>query len=404
MPHYGWSYCESEYMSTGVVRKESDVYSFGMVLFEVICGRMCVVIDADGFLLSASLVKDYYKKKKLNKIVDPALSGQLRFESMNIFLSIAHQCLHDDRELRPPMNVVMEELDDLLKLELLHLSGALEASSTISLECDAIGHVIKKTWEFKSQLTQIEETIRVNKPIINKWQKLNELLDRPQEEIDMFIGQLKGAEHLVLKCEHIEQNFYKRYRQSLKLEDLNASLLRFFRIDVQLQEARDVKEVLEVVKDVQKRMEKQSFSGWSPLLKGAVVGLDDQVSTLKQLVFRDSAINDCSVVVVTAAGGCGKTTLVTKFCHDPEVQGKFRRHIYFATISSTPSLKVIIKNLIQKNQGGQQSDFTSDEDAIHKWRSFLSENKSEVLLVLDDVRDASIVTAFKFKSPGYTRF
>ncbi|MFS7950593.1 putative protein kinase RLK-Pelle-CrRLK1L-1 family [Helianthus anomalus] len=111
------AYCEPEYMSTGVVRKESDVYSFGMVLFEVICGRMCVVIDADGFLLSASLVKDYYKKKKLNKIVDPALSDQLRFESMNIFLSIAYQCLHDDRELRPPMKVVMEELDDLLELE-----------------------------------------------------------------------------------------------------------------------------------------------------------------------------------------------------------------------------------------------------------------------------------------------
>ncbi|KAL8206076.1 hypothetical protein R6Q57_009627 [Mikania cordata] len=33
-------YCEPEYFSTGVLKKESDVYSFGMVLFEVVCGRV----------------------------------------------------------------------------------------------------------------------------------------------------------------------------------------------------------------------------------------------------------------------------------------------------------------------------------------------------------------------------
>ncbi|MFS7997441.1 putative non-specific serine/threonine protein kinase [Helianthus anomalus] len=88
-----------------------------MVLFEVFCGRVCFIKDDDGFLLSAPLVKDYYKKKKLDEIVDPTLREQMSFESMNQFSSIAYQCLHNDRDQRPPMNLVKKELEELLKME-----------------------------------------------------------------------------------------------------------------------------------------------------------------------------------------------------------------------------------------------------------------------------------------------
>ncbi|GJY18446.1 serine-threonine/tyrosine-protein kinase catalytic domain-containing protein [Tanacetum coccineum] len=44
-------YCEPEYIYNGGVKKESDVYSFGMVLFEAICGRLRNIKDDDGFII-----------------------------------------------------------------------------------------------------------------------------------------------------------------------------------------------------------------------------------------------------------------------------------------------------------------------------------------------------------------
>ncbi|KAJ0442217.1 putative protein kinase RLK-Pelle-LRR-I-1 family [Helianthus annuus] len=114
-------YCEPEYFSSGIVKKESDVYSFGMVLYEVFCGKLCLVDDGTGFLLSGPLAKDYYLKKKVSEIVDPGVRAQMSLESMNKFATIAYYCLHDDRGQRPTMDLVAKELDELLQIQVLYI-------------------------------------------------------------------------------------------------------------------------------------------------------------------------------------------------------------------------------------------------------------------------------------------
>ncbi|GKC54451.1 probable disease resistance protein [Tanacetum coccineum] len=90
----------------------------------------------------------------------------------------------------------------------------------------AIIHVIKKTSQFKSILLEIQETLTRLRSHFHDIHKLIEQLDRPQEEKDAFIAQIKGAEAIVRECEQI---------------------------DVQLQQAKDVKEALVILKDLQQR-------------------------------------------------------------------------------------------------------------------------------------------------------
>ncbi|XP_071704109.1 serine/threonine-protein kinase TIO-like [Rutidosis leptorrhynchoides] len=127
-------YCDPSYQHTGILTKESDVYSFGVVLFEVLCGRLCFFKDVEGKQrLLPQLAQSYYKKNKLNRIIDPTLREYMDSNSMKKFSRIAYQCLLDDREGRPSMDLVLQELEKALLL-LLFSSGDEISNHEISSE------------------------------------------------------------------------------------------------------------------------------------------------------------------------------------------------------------------------------------------------------------------------------
>ncbi|XP_071736825.1 probable disease resistance protein At5g66900 [Rutidosis leptorrhynchoides] len=199
-----------------------------------------------------------------------------------------------------------------------------------------------------------------------------------------------------MKCEHIKWNFYKILTHESKLKKLNESLVRFCQTDVQLM-------IFRGVSDLQTRMMNcdTDSSGWLcgvPLPQGDVIGFDNHLMALKSMVLKDSVNdNDCSVVVVSAGGGYGKTTLVKKLCNDPQIIGKCSKNIRLVTISETPNLKNVIEDLLTK----KQDHFVNDEDAVNRWGSFLRAEKPNLLLVLDDVWSEDIVKKFMFKLRGY---
>ncbi|KAF5799835.1 putative P-loop containing nucleoside triphosphate hydrolase [Helianthus annuus] len=57
--------------------------------------------------------------------------------------------------------------------------------------------------------------------------------------------------------------------------------------------------------------------------------------------------DDTKVLVVSAPGGFGKTTLAKKFCHDNEIKGIFGDNILFVTVSSETSLTSIAQSLFK---------------------------------------------------------
>nr|XP_043609914.1 uncharacterized protein LOC122581716 isoform X2 [Erigeron canadensis] len=103
----------------GFETSESNVYTFGIVLFEVLCGRLCSE-ELDGYMLSAKLMKEFYEKKKLEEIVDPALLTEETIcpDSLDTYSAIVYRCLHDDPQQRPSMDEVVLELEELLRIQL----------------------------------------------------------------------------------------------------------------------------------------------------------------------------------------------------------------------------------------------------------------------------------------------
>ncbi|VAI38373.1 unnamed protein product [Triticum turgidum subsp. durum] len=105
-------YIDPEFYRTGQLTEKSNVYSFGIVLFEVLCARAAY----DGSLpwRQADLVYcalSCQKKGILDLIVDPLLEGKIAPRSLKKFVEIAEKCVSDRGIDRPTMQEVSENLE-----------------------------------------------------------------------------------------------------------------------------------------------------------------------------------------------------------------------------------------------------------------------------------------------------
>ncbi|KAJ9548319.1 hypothetical protein OSB04_020862 [Centaurea solstitialis] len=110
-------YCDPLYHETGYLTKESDIYSFGVVLFEVLCGRLGVQDHEDYRRFLAILAQRCYEENKLDTIILGSLKEQISKECLDKFTELAFQCLQRDREKRPSMSKVVNELEIALQHE-----------------------------------------------------------------------------------------------------------------------------------------------------------------------------------------------------------------------------------------------------------------------------------------------
>ncbi|KAJ0697738.1 putative protein kinase RLK-Pelle-CrRLK1L-1 family [Helianthus annuus] len=92
-------YCDPQYMETYSLTKESDIYSFGVVLFEVLCGILCYKYTKGRMLeILVPMWKQSYKRKKLDQIIFKDLMPPIDPNALKTFSNIAFQCLHNSRE------------------------------------------------------------------------------------------------------------------------------------------------------------------------------------------------------------------------------------------------------------------------------------------------------------------
>ncbi|KAL6979184.1 Serine/threonine-protein kinase pcrk1 [Sarracenia purpurea var. burkii] len=109
-------YAAPEYVQNGRLTAKSDVWSFGVVLYELITGRRAVERNLprnEQKLLE--WVKPYVSdSKKFNLIIDPRLEGRYCIKSAQKLASLANKCLMKQPKSRPKMSTVVEMLGNII--------------------------------------------------------------------------------------------------------------------------------------------------------------------------------------------------------------------------------------------------------------------------------------------------
>ncbi|XAR60595.1 Non-specific serine/threonine protein kinase [Bertholletia excelsa] len=109
-------YAAPEYVQTGRLTSKSDVWSFGVVLYELITGRRAVERNlprSEQKLLE--WVRPYLSdSKKFHLIIDPRLEGRHCINSAQKLASLANKCLMKHHKSRPKMSEVVEALGNII--------------------------------------------------------------------------------------------------------------------------------------------------------------------------------------------------------------------------------------------------------------------------------------------------
>ncbi|CAI5525093.1 unnamed protein product [Closterium sp. Naga37s-1] len=105
-------YLDPAYMETGCLREKSDVFSFGVILLQVLTGKDAV--DDRNIKLATAMHKHLHPNvADPDKWIDPKLQGKYPRKGALMMAAIAKQCIADNAEDRPEMSDVEEFLNDI---------------------------------------------------------------------------------------------------------------------------------------------------------------------------------------------------------------------------------------------------------------------------------------------------
>ncbi|XVE92377.1 hypothetical protein REPUB_Repub01dG0092200 [Reevesia pubescens] len=99
-------YMAPEYVVRGKLTEKADVYSFGVLVIEVTCGKKCFSLDSYSIL---HMVWNHYEADKLWEAVAPVIEDNFK-EKASRLLQIGLLCVQASAEMRPSMSTVVEML------------------------------------------------------------------------------------------------------------------------------------------------------------------------------------------------------------------------------------------------------------------------------------------------------
>ncbi|KAK9085729.1 hypothetical protein Sjap_026140 [Stephania japonica] len=138
-------YVAPEYALTGHLTTKSDVYSYGVVLLELLTGR--VPVDSkrapgEGVLVTWALPR-LTDREKVVQIMDPALDGQYSMKEAIQVAAIAAMCVQSESDYRPLMADVVQSLVPLVKRQ--HSASRVASCSSFHGTKSPVVHALDKT-------------------------------------------------------------------------------------------------------------------------------------------------------------------------------------------------------------------------------------------------------------------
>ncbi|WOL18244.1 hypothetical protein Cni_G27037 [Canna indica] len=110
-------YAAPEYMQTGRLTSKSDIWSYGVFLYELITGRR--PIDRNRPKVEQKLlewVRPFLSdSKKFRRIIDPRLADDYTLRSAMKLASVANRCLLRQPKSRPKMSEVLEMVQQIIE-------------------------------------------------------------------------------------------------------------------------------------------------------------------------------------------------------------------------------------------------------------------------------------------------
>ncbi|KAF7123471.1 hypothetical protein RHSIM_Rhsim12G0042500 [Rhododendron simsii] len=127
-------YMAPEYIVRGKLTEKADVYSFGVLVMEVVSGKKNISFSQNAHSI-LQMVWNLYGLGTLCEAVDPSLQGKFEEEEARKLLQIGLLCVQASAELRPSMSMVVKMLKDNHEIPQPTQPPFLTAASAESSQC-----------------------------------------------------------------------------------------------------------------------------------------------------------------------------------------------------------------------------------------------------------------------------